>query len=134
MAIFPSEDWLQALSQKLNSDEHYGQVAHAWEGDIRFVVEPGGSLQETLYFYVDLWHGKCRQITFEKDLSIRKPAFVMKAPYPTMIRVLDGDLDPMTALMTRKLGVQGNFAMLLRNVPTILDFVRCCREVTSGVI
>ena len=134
MAIFPTDDWLQELSKKINGDEHYAQVAHAWESDLRFVVEPGGTQKETLYFYVDLWHGKCRQIFFEKDLEARSPAFIFKAPYPTLIRVLNGELDPMTALMTRKLGVQGNFVLLMRNVPTVLDFVRCCREVTTGVL
>jgi hypothetical protein len=30
------------------------------------------------------------------------------------------------------LGVYGNMAVLMRSVPTVLDFVRCCREVTDG--
>lgn len=134
MAIFPNEEWVQELGQKLNSDEHYAQIAQHWEGDLRFVVEPGGPLKETLCFYVDLWHGKCRRIFFETDLEAQKPAFILKAPYPQMVRILKGEMDPMTALMTRKLGVQGNMAVLMRNVPTILDFVRCCREITTGVL
>jgi putative sterol carrier protein len=39
----------------------------------------------------------------------------------------------MQALMTRKLSVHGNMAVLMRNVPTVLEFVRCCREVTDKV-
>jgi len=134
MAIFPTDEWIQALCQKLNSDKQYAQVAHKWEGDLRFIIEPGGSIQDTRCFYADLWHGKCRQIFFETNLDAIKPAFILKAPYPQMVRILMGELDPMTALMTRKLGVQGNMAVLMRNVPTVLDFVRCCREVTTGVL
>ncbi len=134
MAVFPTDAWIDSLCTKLNGDAHYGEVAKKWEGDIRFIVEPGGTLKETLCFYVDLWHGKCRQACFEKDQSTIHPAFIMKAPYPNLIRILNGELDPMTALMTRKLGVQGNFSILMRNVPVVLDFVRCCREITTGVL
>jgi hypothetical protein len=38
----------------------------------------------------------------------------------------------MQALLTRKLSVHGNMAVLMRSVPTVLDFVRCCREVTDS--
>ena len=134
MALFLTEDWIQALDEKLNSDERYAKTARNWEGDFRFVIEPGGSQQETLYFYTDLWHGKCRLACFEKEPLTRKPAFILKAPYPSMIQILMGELDPMTALMTRKLGVQGSLAVMMRNVPTVLDFVRCCREITTGVL
>jgi putative sterol carrier protein len=40
----------------------------------------------------------------------------------------------MQALMTRKLHVKGNLAVLLRNVPVVLDFVRCAQEVTDSVV
>ena len=45
-AIFPSAEWMQAIKEKLNTDEHYAQVAKKWEGDMRIVLEPDGSLQE----------------------------------------------------------------------------------------
>jgi hypothetical protein len=35
----------------------------------------------------------------------------------------------MQAMVTRRLKVQGSMAYMLRNVPTVLDFVRCCRLV-----
>ena len=63
-----------------------------------------------------------------------KPAFVLKASYENMLRVLHGEIDPMSALLTRKIGVQGNMTILMRNVPTVLDFVRCCREVTDKTL
>jgi hypothetical protein len=34
-------------------------------------------------------------------------------------------------MLTRKLKVQGNMAVMMRSVPTVLDFVRCAREVTE---
>jgi hypothetical protein len=37
-------------------------------------------------------------------------------------------------MMTRKLQVQGNMAVMMRSVPVVLDFVRCAREVTDAFL
>lgn len=134
MALFPSESWFEALKEKLNSDERYAQIAAKWEGDMRFVIEANGPLQETMVAYLDLWHGTCRDAFFETDPETRKPAFILKAPYENFSKVVKGELDPMQALMTRKLSLTGNMAVLMRSVPTVLDFVRCCREVTTETL
>lgn len=134
MARFPDPEWVQALMEKLNSDEKYARVARNWEGDLYFQIEPDGPLTSPRSFYLDLWHGKCRRAYMAVQDEPIRPAFVLKAPYGNFVRILKGELDPMQALLTRKLGVQGNMAVLMRNVPTVLDFVRCCREVTDSVI
>ncbi len=134
MALFPSDGWVKALMDKLNTDERYAQIASKWEGDMRFVIEANGPLAETMIAYMDLWHGKCREAFLESDPDARKPAFVLKASYDNFARVVKGDLDPMQALMTRKLSLTGNMAVLMRSVPTVLDFVRCCREVTTETL
>ena len=41
------------------------------------------------------------------------------------------ELDPMQAMITRKLRVQGSMAYMMRNVPVVLDFVRCAQEVDT---
>ncbi len=134
MAQFPTVEWVQALSNKLNSDEKYAKIAHGWEGDMLFVIEPGGSLTHETKIYLDLWHGTCRNAYLVSEGEAPKAVFSLRAPYDNFARLLKGELEPMQALMTRKLGVQGNMAVLMRNVPTVLDFVRCCKEVTDGVV
>jgi putative sterol carrier protein len=134
MADFPSPEWLQALKDKLNSDDKYSHTARNWEGDLRFVLEPSGSQVDTIWMYIGLWHGKCQETLFEQPGNHeRKPPFVFTAPYDNFARILRGEVAPMQALMTRKLSVHGNMAVLMRNVPTVLEFVRCCREVTDKV-
>jgi putative sterol carrier protein len=134
MAKFPTAEWIQALNEKLNSDERYAQVARNWEGDMLFQVDASGVLTEPAQFYLDLWHGKCRDAFVIDGTREVKPVFTLKAPYDNYVRLLKGELEPMQALLTRKIGVQGNMAVLMRSVPTVLDFVRCCREVTDSYI
>jgi putative sterol carrier protein len=106
---FPSEEWLQALVEVLNSDERYAEVAKNWEGDMTVVIEAedGGERPDLpVAVYVDLWHGKCRSARF-----------------------IDMEKEELPDVMTRRLRVEGNMAYMLRNVPTVLDFVRCCQKV-----
>ncbi len=131
MAKFPTDAWLQALHDKLNTDEKYAQVARNWEGDMIFVIEPGAARAGTTCFYLDLWHGKCRGVRLLSPDEDVNATFTLKAPYDNYVRLLKREIDPMQALLTRKIGVQGNMATLMRSVPTVLDFVRCCREVTD---
>ncbi len=133
-AVFPSAEWLKEFEEKLNSDEHYAQVAKNWEGDMYFLIEPDGNLKEQMVMYLDLWHGKCRGAEIVSDASSHNPVFVLRAGYGNFARVLKGELDPMQAMLTRKLDVNGNMAVMMRNVPTVLDFVRCARDMTKEIL
>lgn len=133
-AIFPSAEWLKTFEEKLNTDQRYAQIAAKWEGDMYFVIESDGNLKESMIMYLDLWHGTCRSTEIVADLSSHSPAFSLKAGYGNFARVLKGELDPMQAMLTRKLDVKGNMAVMMRNVPTVLDFVRCAREITQEIL
>lgn len=131
MPTFPTQEWAQAMMEKLNTDAQYADIARNWEGDICFVIEPDGPISEQSYIYMDLWHGKCLNVMMNPDLAAVKPAFSLRAPYGNFVRILKGELHPMQAMMTRKLQVQGNMAVMMRSVPVVLDFVRCAKEVTD---
>lgn len=134
-AIFPSEEWLKALEAKLNSDERYRDIARNWEGDLFFFIEPEGNLKERLTFYLDLWHGACRKVEYNPaPESHPKPTFILTANYKNITAILSGALNPMTAMMTSKLKVNGSLGYMMRNVPTVLDFVRVAQEVTTEIL
>jgi putative sterol carrier protein len=132
---FPSDAWVQALVRILNDDARYGEIARHWEGDLLFVIRadgsagPAGDGAGPAHVYLDLWHGTCRAGRYlppgASDLP--KPAFTLTAGLSQFNAVLAGRLDPMQAMLTRRLQVSGNMAYILRNVPVVLDFVRCCR-------
>lgn len=132
MAKFPSPEWLASLNEKLNTDERYAEVARNWEGDMVVIVQPGGALEREVIYYLDLWHGKCRSAYEVDGQGPPKAVLNLGLPYENGVKLLKGELDAMQALLTRKISVQGNMALLMRNVPTVLDFVRCCREVTDS--
>ena len=134
---FPSQAWVQALISILNSDNRYAEVARNWEGDLVFAVEPDDDGQsndpqaQVVRIYLDLWHGKCRDgYMVEDGMAVAPPAkYVLSALRSNFLRILSGELDAMQAMLTRRLRVDGSMAYMLRNVPTVLDFVRCTKRV-----
>ena len=134
-AIFPSAAWLKELEARLNSDERYAEIARNWEGDIFFYIEPEGQLKERLTFYLDLWHGKCRKVAYDPlPETYPNPGYTLTASYNNITAILSGQMNPMTAMMTSKLKVKGSMGYMMRNVPTVLDFVRVAQEVTTEIM
>ena len=134
-AVFPSEEWLKELETRLNSDEKYADIAKNWEGDVFIVIEPRGNLKERVTVFLDLWHGTCRKVEYNPDASAHQaPTFTLTANYDDIKDIVTGRLNPMTAMMTMKLKVKGNMGYMMRNVPTVLDFVRCLQEVTTEIL
>ncbi|UCD42582.1 MAG: SCP2 sterol-binding domain-containing protein [Chloroflexota bacterium] len=131
MAIFLTEKWLQDFEEKLNSDPQYAEIARDWEGDVVMTVNSGKNSDKPVVIYFDLWHGKCRQAYFVENNYNKEAAFILKGDYENYARILKGELHPMQAMLTRKLSVQGNMGLMMRSVPTVLDFVRCAQEVTE---
>ncbi len=135
VAIFPSEEWLRVLEERLNSDARYHDIAKNWEGDMLVYIDPEGNLKERLAFYLDLWHGTCRKAEYKPVAEAHpNPTFTLTASYKDITSILTGKLNPMTAMMTSKLKVKGSMSYMMRNVPTILDFIRVAQESTSEIL
>jgi putative sterol carrier protein len=134
-ATFPSAEWLGALCDKLNSDGRYRQIARNWEGDLVFDIIPGGNLPSPVTMYLDLWHGQCRLVEYDPAPGSHPAArFTLRSQYANFASIVLGRMDPMTAMLTSKLKVDGSLGYMMRNVPTVLDFVRCAREITTDVL
>jgi putative sterol carrier protein len=129
--LFPSDAWIKALQDILNTDEEYARIAHNWEGDLMFVIEAESPRTEPMYMYMDLWHGKCREASQVASVNAKKSSFLLAAPFSVFQRIVQGKLDPMQAMMTRQLKVTGSMVYMMRNVPTVLKFVKCATKIDS---
>ncbi len=131
---FPSEEYIEAVMEILNNDSRYAEIARNWEGDLLFLIEPSeGDKNDDLsmMIYMDLWHGRCRDarvINPAKD-EVPDAAFILSGTRSNFLKVLSGELEVMQSMITRKLTLKGSLTYMMRNVPTLLDFLRCCGEV-----
>lgn len=131
MYRFPSNEWIKAMMQDLNKSQSYKEAAKNWEGDFYFVIEPGGSLTETVILYMDLWHGECRNAFEVKNPDEIKPAFTLKGPVAVWKKVMTKQLDPMQAMMTGQLKLTGNMAMVMKNVRAAKELVESCTRIPT---
>jgi putative sterol carrier protein len=123
---FPSAEWLEQLVIEINRSEAYANSGKAWEGDFIFVIKPGGDLKEPVRFYLDLWHGKCREAYLLTEPNGRKAEFSIASTLPIFRQIFTKKLDAIQALMTRKLELQGNIMKIMKSVKATTDLVNCC--------
>ena len=132
MAIpFPSDVWVKAMMADLNQSETYAAAAKNWEGDFLFIVQPAGSLDHSVGLYMDLQHGKCNSAYAVTDLDTVKPVFRLTGPVSAWKLVMTKKLDPMQAMMTGKLKLQGNMGIVMRNVRAAKELVESCTRIDT---
>ncbi len=121
--MFPSDPWFQAFVGVINASERYREAAADWEGDVAFAIEaePDKGVPETVYGWLDLWHGECRAGGVVDEDRAAASRYVIRAPYSRWRDVLEGDLDPVRGMMQGKLRVRGD-------LPTILRYVNAAHE------
>lgn len=128
---FPSETWIKTMMDDLNASAAYLEAAKNWEGDFYFIVEPAGSLENTRVLYMDLWHGKCRDAYEVADPADRTPVFRLSGSVAAWKKVMTKKLDPIQAMMTGQLKLQGNMATVMRNVRAAKELVESCTRIET---
>ncbi len=116
MYEFGSQPWLDAFVEAINGSAKYEEAAKDWEGDFYFILEPGGTVTERKFMYLDLWHGKCRkaEIVEEKDTARHKPEFTIAGNLAIWKQIKEKKLTATQALLTRQLKLTGNIAKVMR--------------------
>jgi putative sterol carrier protein len=128
---FPSDAWIKQLSQQLNSSEAYEKSAKDWEGDFVFVVEPDDVYPDTNYLFLALYHGKSPDAAEIDGENGRASEFVIRAPFSAWRRVIQAEIDPIQALMTRTLRLTGNMMKIMRYPKAAKEIVSCCALVPT---
>lgn len=132
MAIrFPSDEWVKALMVEINKSEGYREAAKNWEGDFYFVVNKSPGVPQDVYLYMDLWHGACRDAYEVTEPTSKTPEFTLAAPLQVWQRVVEGKMDPIRALMTRQLKLQGNMMKIMKVPKSATELVNCCGKVDT---
>jgi putative sterol carrier protein len=129
---FPSDEWIKELSRQLNASESYEKSAKDWEGDFVFIVEPDEAYDDEAYLFLGLYHGKSPDALALEDVGDREAEFVLRGPFSVWRQVIEGKMDPIQGMMTRKLKVQGNMMKIMRYPKAAKEIVSCCAQVPTA--
>ncbi|HOT92489.1 MAG TPA: SCP2 sterol-binding domain-containing protein [Anaerolineae bacterium] len=128
---FPSDEWIKQLSQHLNNSPSYEQSARNWEGDFIFIIEPDEAYPETAYLYLGLYHGKSPDAMQIGSVDEKEAGYVISAPFSSWRKVIEGKLDPIQGMMTRRLKLQGDMKMIMRYPKAAKEIIACTKLIPT---
>lgn len=122
---FPSEAWTQAFADAVNASEDYRRYGKPWTfGAVAMVIEkdPALGFDPEPGMILDVHEGVCRGARYVHGLeAVAGTPFVIVAPYAQWKEVIEGERDPIKAMM------EGKLKMATGHLPTMLRFVQSSR-------
>ncbi|MGC8579978.1 MAG: SCP2 sterol-binding domain-containing protein [bacterium] len=144
MAIpFPSEEWIAAFKEKINSNPNYKESGANWEhGTISLIMQVDQDVLEKIKkdpvlskqmkegetavgVWLDLYHGVCREAKRVTAEEAEKAKFVIIGDYARWKSVMKKELDPVKGMMQGKLKLKGD-------LPTIVRFVKAAQDLVDS--
>ena len=120
MARFPSKEWCEEAVRLVNDDPERELAAQGWQGDIGVIVdaEPGKLARAFVVHLVPRGGriDKLRVLEDPDDLDELEPAYLARAPYSVWKQLLQGSLDPVEAVLRRRIAVKGDIQQLVERL------------------
>ena len=135
MPVFPSREWAEEFCRALNESPSYRSSGQGWVWPILFKVrtrpgEPPGLFPREPGFVLELENGECKGVAWHDDARGVEAPFVISAGYRDWRDVIEGRVNPMMAILRRKLVVEkGDVSILLRYPKAALDMVAAAQRV-----
>lgn len=120
MPVFPSRGWAEAAMALVNADPESVAAGRGWTGDFGVVIEAEpGKLEAHFVAWIRPDAGRIaelRVLVDPDDLDEFEPAYRIRAPYSVWKGLLVGEVDPVEAILKRKLRVDGDVQPILERM------------------
>ena len=134
---FPSKEWIEAYKNALNGEpgKAWQKAAETWEGDFLFVVESDDNFKETIQFYIDLWHGECRDAKMITNENSKPDAEIQYVgTYSNWQKLIKGEIDPIRGIMMRKFKLVGNKTKVMRSITAAKELVATAQKIDTNFV
>lgn len=120
MPKFPSKEWCEEAVRLTNADPEATAAGQGWKGDFGAIVdaEPG-KLVRAFVVHIVPENGlikKLRVLDDPDDLDEFEPAYVARALYSVWKELLKGTLDPVDAVLKRRITMKGDLQPLIERM------------------
>lgn len=130
MPVFPSSEWMDEFCARLASHPQAGDVAAGLQGVYRFVVDPGGPLEQRHSYDVSITASNGGADVAVLD-GPGQPRLTLTTDYRRWQQLVRGELDVGMAVMLRRLKVSGDLSSLMGNVGTARPLVESLHAVET---
>ena len=128
---FLSDEWAKEFARQINDSKVYEKSAKTWEGDLMIVVEADKVHPETHYFFLGLYHGKCTELVEIASENEREVEYIIRASYSTLHKCNEGKMNPVTAMMKRKIKLEGNLINIARYPKAGLELINILSRIPT---
>jgi putative sterol carrier protein len=131
---FPSPEWAQAFKQAIEASPAYKQAGADWtHGPVALVVraDPSIGVAEDVGLWLDLDRGVCREAKIVGRDEAAKAPFCITGEYARWKSVIRKELDPIKAMMQKKLELKGQMTIIVKYVNASKELVECATRVPT---
>ena len=114
MSLFASEDWAALLEQEINSDKEMKKAGKGFDATIQFIIQNAGDRGD-LPFWTHMKDG----VVLGVNTGESKCDFNIAGDYSVWKEIVGGNLDPIQAIMVKKLTFEGNMQYIMRYIKAV---------------
>jgi putative sterol carrier protein len=131
---FPSEEWAGAFKKAMDESAGYRAAGAQWtHGAVALVVkaDPALGIADDVGLYLDLHQGVCREAKIVSRAEAEKAPFCIAGEYARWKSVIRKELDPIKAMMQKKLELKGQMTLIVKYVNASKELVECATRVPT---
>ncbi len=135
MAItFPSPEWAAEFKRQLDASAGYRAAGKDWtHGPVALVVkaDPQIGIADDVGLWLDLDRGVCRDAKVVSRAEADKAPFCILGEYSRWKSVIRKELDPIKAMMQKKLELKGQMTTIVKYVNASKELVEAATHVPT---
>jgi putative sterol carrier protein len=131
---FPSQEWVTDFKAALDRSSAYKAAGATWtHGAVALVVRKDAAigLADDIGLWLDLERGVCRDARIVDSAEAAKAPFCITGEYSRWKSVLRKELDPIKAMMQKKLELKGQMTTIVKYVNASKELVECATQVPT---
>ncbi len=114
MALFASEEWAALLKDEINANKEMAKAGKGFNATIQFVIQGAGKRGD-LPFWTHMKDGNILELsTGKKDCD-----YVVAGDYAVWKEIVEGNQDPLQAIMVKKLTFEGNMQVIMKYIKAV---------------
>ena len=134
---FPSPEWAAEFKKQVQQSPAYKQAAATWTfGAVALLTraDPAIGLAEDIGMWLDIDRGSCSDVRVVPKAEAEKAPFCITGEYARWKSVLKKELDPIKAMMQKKLELKGQMTTIVKYVNASKELVECATRVPTAFL
>jgi putative sterol carrier protein len=134
---FPSPEWAAEFKKEVDRSSAYKQAAATWTfGPVALLTraDPAIGLAEDVGMWLEIDRGSCSAVRVVPRAEAEQAPFCITGEYARWKSVLRKELDPIKAMMQKKLELKGQMTTIVKYVNASKELVECATRVPTAFL